>query len=73
MNQLQEVRMGLFSGTLPELGFVKFLLANSLVLEKMLIQPPKGTIAEDGLKILKEVTRFQRASSKAEVIYLDPL
>ncbi|XP_050224305.1 uncharacterized protein LOC126673999 isoform X2 [Mercurialis annua] len=56
----------------PDLEFIKFILAESRVLEKMFIQPPSGTVAEDGQKILKEITRFQRSSKKAEILYLDP-
>ncbi|XP_055961259.1 F-box/FBD/LRR-repeat protein At1g13570-like isoform X2 [Mercurialis annua] len=52
-----------------ELEFIKFLLAESVVLEKMFIQPAEGAVA---LKILKEVLRFQRSSTKAEIVYLDP-
>ncbi|XP_050224278.1 F-box/FBD/LRR-repeat protein At1g13570-like [Mercurialis annua] len=55
-----------------ELEFVKFLLAESVVLEKMFVQPGKGTLAEDGLKILKEIIRFERSSKKAQILYLEP-
>ncbi|XP_050221206.1 F-box/FBD/LRR-repeat protein At1g13570-like [Mercurialis annua] len=55
----------------PELEFIKFLLAESIVLEKMFIQPRKGTIAEEGLQILKETLQFQCSSKKAEIEFLD--
>ncbi|XP_050221039.1 uncharacterized protein LOC126671318 [Mercurialis annua] len=55
----------------PELEFLKFLLAESVVLEKMLIQPAEGTTAEEGFKILKKIIRFQRSSKKADILYLD--
>ncbi|XP_055961050.1 uncharacterized protein LOC126672842 [Mercurialis annua] len=56
----------------PEMKFIGFLLAESVVLEKMYIQPAKRTVAEEGLEILKEITQFERSSKKAKIIYLDP-
>ncbi|XP_050221219.1 uncharacterized protein LOC126671490 [Mercurialis annua] len=56
----------------PELEFIKFLLAESVVLEKMFIQPAEGADAGEGFKILKEITRFKRSSSEAEILFLDP-
>ncbi|XP_050224292.1 F-box/FBD/LRR-repeat protein At1g13570-like [Mercurialis annua] len=55
----------------PDLEFIKFILAESVVLEKMYIEPAHGTVAEDGLQILKEIVRLQRSSKKAEILYLD--
>ncbi|XP_050221205.1 F-box/FBD/LRR-repeat protein At1g13570-like [Mercurialis annua] len=55
----------------PELEFIKFLLAESIVLDKMFIQPRKGNIAEEGLQILKETLQFQCSSKKAEIEFLD--
>ncbi|XP_050223284.1 F-box/FBD/LRR-repeat protein At1g13570-like [Mercurialis annua] len=56
-----------------ELDFIKFLLAESIVLEKMYIQPAKGTVCEEELKILKKVLRFHRSSKKAEIVALNPV
>ncbi|XP_055961051.1 F-box/FBD/LRR-repeat protein At1g13570-like [Mercurialis annua] len=56
----------------PEVEFIKFLLAESKVLEKMLIQPAEGTIAEKGLRFLKEIIQFERSSTKVKILYLDP-
>ncbi|KAF5751978.1 F-box/FBD/LRR-repeat protein [Tripterygium wilfordii] len=64
--------MEVFWGTLPELEFLKYLLAKSLVLEKIIIHPPQKTDAEKKLKILKDILRLCRASPRAEIIYLDP-
>ncbi|CAK7326456.1 unnamed protein product [Dovyalis caffra] len=72
LKQLQEVWINSFIGEAAELEFVKFLLAKSVVLEKILIQPPPGIVAEEGLNILRRLTRFRRASSKAEIIYVNP-
>ncbi|XP_038714539.1 F-box/FBD/LRR-repeat protein At1g13570-like isoform X2 [Tripterygium wilfordii] len=73
LNQLRVVMMDVFCGTWPELEFLKYLLAKSLVLEKIFIQPPPKTEAKTGLKILKDVLRLRRASPRAEIIYLDPM
>lgn len=71
LNQLREVQMLEVSGMLPEFEFIKLILAKSPKLERMLIKPISGADANRGFNILKEVTRFQRASPKAEIIYLD--
>ncbi|XP_055961049.1 F-box/FBD/LRR-repeat protein At1g13570-like [Mercurialis annua] len=56
----------------PELEFIKFLLAGSIVLEKMVIQPALGTVAEKGRqKILKKIIRFHRSSENVEILYLN--
>lgn len=54
--------MQLISGSWSELEFIKFLLAKSLMLEKLIIVLNFGTVAGGGLRLLKEVTRFGRAS-----------
>ncbi|XP_050224280.1 F-box/FBD/LRR-repeat protein At1g13570-like [Mercurialis annua] len=74
LKKLQVVKMNLSKkkGVRPELEFIKFLLAEAEVLENMFIQPAKGTVAEQGLKILKKVILFQRSSKKVEIVYLDP-
>ncbi|XP_050224291.1 F-box/FBD/LRR-repeat protein At1g13570-like isoform X2 [Mercurialis annua] len=54
-----------------DLEFIKFILAESVVLEKLYIEPAHGTVVEDGLKIWKEILRLQRASEKVEILYLD--
>ncbi|XP_050224286.1 F-box/FBD/LRR-repeat protein At1g13570-like [Mercurialis annua] len=51
-----------------DLEFIKFILAESVVLEKMSIRPAFGTVA----KILKQILRLQRSSKKAEILFLDP-
>ena len=68
LNQLREVRISFASGARPELEIIKLLLAKSPVLEYMVIVPHSKD-ADEGLRILKELTRFRRASPKAEIIF----
>ncbi|GMY26730.1 F-box/FBD/LRR-repeat protein At1g13570-like isoform X1 [Fagus crenata] len=70
LNKLREVKMLSFSGSKPEMEFVKLLLDKSPLLKTMHIHPKRGD-SLTGFRILKEVTRFRRASSTAEIIYLD--
>lgn len=57
------------SGIGPELDFVKFLLANSPVLERLTVKPES---ADGGVvPLLKELLRYRRASIHAEVVYAD--
>ncbi|CAK7327897.1 unnamed protein product [Dovyalis caffra] len=72
LNRLREVKMQLISGVQPELEFMKFLLAESTMLEKMEILPTKEKSINGGFQILRELIRFRRASAKAEIIYLEP-
>ncbi|XP_021718694.1 F-box/FBD/LRR-repeat protein At1g13570-like [Chenopodium quinoa] len=67
-HQLRVVRIIDICATKPELDFVKFLLANSPVLEKLTVKPNS---ADGGLELLKELVRYKRASVQAEVIYMD--
>lgn len=71
LNQLQEVKLQRFIGTLPEMEFVRLLLAKSSALKVMHIQPPSKMVAGEQLKILKEIIRFKRASPEAEIICED--
>ncbi|XVE91724.1 hypothetical protein REPUB_Repub01dG0035600 [Reevesia pubescens] len=73
LHRLREVWLTNFNGSTYELDMVRFLLIRSLELKKMVIQPQKGTSDAAILKILKEVIRFKRASTDAEIIYLDPV
>ncbi|KAI8023374.1 F-box/FBD/LRR-repeat protein [Camellia lanceoleosa] len=67
LNQLQVVQLrGLYS-TQSELKFIKLLLAISPVLETMFIQTDLEKVADEGLRILNEVTRFPRLSPQAEI------
>ncbi|CAL5338510.1 unnamed protein product [Camellia sinensis] len=72
LNQLREVEIRNLSGTRFELEFIKLLLAKSPMLETMLIEPDLEKVADKGLRILKELTRFWRSSPKAKITYNDP-
>ncbi|CAL5338516.1 unnamed protein product [Camellia sinensis] len=71
LNQLRRVHMYNISRTRSELEFIKLLLAKSPMLETMLIEPDWEEVADKGLRILKELTRFPRSSPKAEITYND--
>ncbi|XP_060215023.1 F-box/FBD/LRR-repeat protein At1g13570-like [Lycium barbarum] len=67
-NHLREVKLMQTNGTIPEMQLMKLLLAKSPKLVRMLIKP---CLVEDSatVKVLAELTKFQRASPKAEVVY----
>ncbi|XP_057508192.1 F-box/FBD/LRR-repeat protein At1g13570-like [Actinidia eriantha] len=71
LKQLCKVDFGNVSGTRPELGFIKLLLAKSPMLKKLLIELDSEDVAEQN-RILRELTRFQRASPQAEIIFENP-
>ncbi|XP_015072617.1 uncharacterized protein LOC107016769 [Solanum pennellii] len=52
-----------------EIQLIKDLLAKSPALVKMVIKP-RQMESNNSLNVLAEITKFQRASSKAEVVYL---
>ncbi|XP_071718588.1 F-box/FBD/LRR-repeat protein At1g13570-like [Rutidosis leptorrhynchoides] len=56
----------------PLLLFIKLLLEHSPTLEKISIRPHATADAQEKYNFSKDVTRFPRASSKAELHYLDP-
>lgn len=72
-NHLKEVKLLAITGRISEMQLIKPLLANSPVLETMLIDlrllvdEPLDT----RLKIFAEVSNCSRASPKAEVVYMD--
>ncbi|XP_022733009.1 LOW QUALITY PROTEIN: F-box/FBD/LRR-repeat protein At1g13570-like [Durio zibethinus] len=67
--QLKVVKMTDMSGAPHEMEFVKFLLANSPVLETMCISP--CVYVMDGrLNMLIELLRFRRASAQAEILFI---
>ncbi|GMP58379.1 hypothetical protein CsSME_00022066 [Camellia sinensis var. sinensis] len=71
LNQLRKLHMYNISRTRSELEFIKLLLAKSPMLETMLIEPDWEEVADKGLRILKELTRFPHSSPKAEITYND--
>ncbi|XP_050222750.1 uncharacterized protein LOC126672841 [Mercurialis annua] len=70
--QVVKMKIGCTYAIKTKLYFIKFLLAESVELEKMFIQPPERTTAKERLRMLKKITRFPRASKKEEIMYLDP-
>ncbi|GAV86673.1 LOW QUALITY PROTEIN: FBD domain-containing protein, partial [Cephalotus follicularis] len=71
LNRLRLALLTPFNGTIHELELVKFLLANSSVLEIMHIETPADMAPEVHSKILRKIVRFPRASTKAEIFYED--
>lgn len=67
-NHLREVKLLQTNGTIPEIHLIKLLLAKSPQLTKVLIE---RCLVEDRaiVKILTEIIQFQRASTKAKVVY----
>ncbi|KAJ0792902.1 putative FBD domain, leucine-rich repeat domain superfamily [Helianthus annuus] len=72
LNRLRSVQLSHLQGSKPELLFIKLLLAHSPSLEKFTIQSDGTLDANKRFNIAKDVMRFPRASSKAELIYMDP-
>lgn len=72
-NQLRVVKIAGVTCLKQELKFIKFVLTNSPVLEKMTVKPA----ALDGSwemqrELMRELLSFRRASVCAQIIYLDP-
>ncbi|KAF3671072.1 putative F-box/FBD/LRR-repeat protein-like isoform X1 [Capsicum annuum] len=72
-NHLKEVKLGYFTGTTSELLLIKFLLAESPMLERMLIdrQALDYVHLDTRLEIFAEISNILRASPKVEVVYID--
>lgn len=69
--QLKVVKIAGIAGIRSELDFINFLLSNAPALEKMTVKPV-SVEGGGGWDLLKELLRYRRASSQAEIIYLDP-
>ncbi|KAK6788559.1 hypothetical protein RDI58_012357 [Solanum bulbocastanum] len=67
-NHLREVKLMQTNGTIPEIQLMKLLLTKSPELMKIIIEPCVVEESET-VKILTELIQFQRASTKAEVVY----
>ncbi|KAK1556002.1 hypothetical protein Q3G72_034460 [Acer saccharum] len=67
--QLRVVKIAGISGIRSELDFINFLLSNSPVLERLTVKPVS---VDGGWDLMKELLRFRRASTRAEIIYSDP-
>ncbi|XP_070015967.1 F-box/FBD/LRR-repeat protein At1g13570-like [Nicotiana sylvestris] len=69
LNHLKAVKLINISGTRPEMQLMKLLLAKSPALVKMVIDPHYALNGRIYVKVKAEISKFQRASSKAEVVY----
>ncbi|CAB4321047.1 unnamed protein product [Prunus armeniaca] len=69
VTQLRLVRISYIFDLKTELDFIRFLLLNSPVLEKMIVTPDD---ASDSLELIKQFLRLGRASVHSEIIFLDP-
>ncbi|XP_042503444.1 F-box/FBD/LRR-repeat protein At1g13570-like [Macadamia integrifolia] len=69
-NKLRIVNISTLFGMEIELVLVKFILANSPVLETMNISSAKNGI--EVVTFLKVLLQFKRASPQAKIVYLDP-
>ncbi|XP_060212099.1 uncharacterized protein LOC132639682 [Lycium barbarum] len=69
LNHLKAVKLEGIAGTRPEMQLIQLLLAKSPALARMKIDPYYGLEDKKSLKVVAEITNFQRASSKAEVVY----
>lgn len=68
LNYLKTVKVVGIIGTKLDMLLIKLLLAKSPILVKMLIEPDLQWVDDEkGVKILADLTTFQRASGKAEV------
>ncbi|PRQ26969.1 putative F-box domain, FBD domain, leucine-rich repeat domain, L domain-containing protein [Rosa chinensis] len=65
--QLRLVKISGISDIEIQVDFIRFLLSNSPMLEKMIVKP-----ASVNWELVKKLLRFKRASANAEMIYLDP-
>lgn len=68
LNELREVEIHCVSGTRPELDFIKFILAKSPILERLLIKFKPEVVSVES-RILKELLRFKRLSPEAEIMF----
>ncbi|KAI9073482.1 hypothetical protein K1719_027985 [Acacia pycnantha] len=69
LKQLKVVKLTDMCGVPHEMELIKFLLANSPVLETMSIVPCMYMM-ESQLKMLIELVRFRRASARAEIVFV---
>ncbi|CAI0552771.1 unnamed protein product [Linum tenue] len=65
---LEELCMNGCQGTQVELDLVRWVITSSRRLRRMYIKMADILDSREGFKFLKEVTRYKRASTEAEVI-----
>nr|XP_009803870.1 PREDICTED: F-box/FBD/LRR-repeat protein At1g13570-like [Nicotiana sylvestris]XP_009803871.1 PREDICTED: F-box/FBD/LRR-repeat protein At1g13570-like [Nicotiana sylvestris]XP_009803872.1 PREDICTED: F-box/FBD/LRR-repeat protein At1g13570-like [Nicotiana sylvestris]XP_009803873.1 PREDICTED: F-box/FBD/LRR-repeat protein At1g13570-like [Nicotiana sylvestris] len=70
LNHVRTVKVKGITGTKLDMQLIKLLLAKSPMLVRMLIEPDFYWVnKEKGAEILAELSTFQRASRKAEIVY----
>ncbi|XP_071718583.1 uncharacterized protein [Rutidosis leptorrhynchoides] len=72
MNQLRTINIFCVERSRALLLFIKLLLVHSPTSEKISIQHRATVDAHEKYNFAKDVTRFPRASTKAELLFLDP-
>ncbi|KAJ8548326.1 hypothetical protein K7X08_030795 [Anisodus acutangulus] len=70
-NHLREVKLTLASGSIIEMQLAKLLLAKSSVLVRMLFKSCAVKGSATVKKLVAELTKFQCASPKAEVVFIE--
>ena len=68
--KLKLVKMTYMSAVPHEMEFIKFLLSRSPVLEAMTVAPCSSCAIVRRLHMLTELVRFRRASSQAEIVFI---
>ncbi|XP_071718661.1 F-box/FBD/LRR-repeat protein At1g13570-like [Rutidosis leptorrhynchoides] len=72
LNLLRTINIIHVERSRPLLLFIKLLLDHSPTLENISIRPSATTDANEKYNFAKDVMRFPRASTKAELLFLDP-
>ncbi|XP_071717759.1 F-box/FBD/LRR-repeat protein At1g13570-like [Rutidosis leptorrhynchoides] len=71
LNRLKTINILYVESSRPLMLFIKLLLDHSPILEKILIRPRATADAYEKYNFAEDVMQFPRASSKAELLYLD--
>ncbi|XP_074314699.1 F-box/FBD/LRR-repeat protein At1g13570-like [Silene latifolia] len=70
LRKLQKVKITGITGSSAELKFIEYVLAKSVVLEIMFFKCGKQDVVSEH-KVLKQLIRFPRASTKAQFVYME--
>ncbi|KAH0466172.1 hypothetical protein IEQ34_006275 [Dendrobium chrysotoxum] len=71
LDQLRNVRLAEVVGVRAEMEFIEFLLSSASRLESLIINIKLAVDTLGEIKIYKEIMRFRRASTRAEIVILD--
>ncbi|XP_024988895.1 F-box/FBD/LRR-repeat protein At1g13570-like [Cynara cardunculus var. scolymus] len=72
LDHLRELEITNMSSVKPELDFVKLILAKSPMLQKVGIVLDNQVAVASEVKMLRDLLQFQRASTKAEIVFTRP-